>query len=82
MKANKFLTALCLSLALCNPAFCGDATGCRRGHFREWVKAVFTVTCKSCKSGQDAPAPEAAPKDAPKTDAAPTPPTPAATKAP
>ena len=70
-----FLAAVCLSLALCPRAFSGDPqSGCRKGHFREWLRAVFTVQCKTCK---DPPAPEPAAKDAPTTDAAPATPAPA-----
>ena len=81
MRTKIFLAAMCVSLALCTQAFSEDAPKCRGGHFREWVKAVFTVQCKTCIFSQNPPAPEPAPteapKDAPKTDAAPSPPAPA-----
>ena len=81
MRTRMFLAAMYLSLALCTQAFSGDTSnGCRKGHFREWVKAVFTVQCKTGPFCQNPPAPEPAPKDAPKTDAAPAAPAPAASK--
>ena len=79
-----FLAAMCLSVALCTQAFSGEpqSGSCRKGHFREWLKAVTTIQCKTCIFCKNPPAPEPAPteppKDAPKTDAAPTPQAPAA----
>ncbi len=72
MKTKMFLATMCLSFALCTQAFSGDASpqsGCRKGAFRGWLKAVFTVQCKTCIFCKDPPAPEPAPADAPKTDA-------------
>ena len=80
MRTKMFLAAICLSVALCTQAFSDDAPKCRKGHFREWLKAVTTVQCKTCIFCKNPPAPEPAPeapKEAPKTDAAPTPPAPA-----
>src|SRR5271166_1619241 len=65
----------------CAPASCAKACGCEsgcgsgcccQGHVAEWLKAVFTVKCKTCILCQNPPAPEA-PAAAPKTDAAPAP---------
>ena len=75
MRTKVFLAAMCLSVALCTPAFSGDSCSpqsgrCRNGHVREWLKAVVTVQCKTCIFCQNPPAPEPAPKDAPKTDCA------------
>jgi hypothetical protein len=83
MRTKMFLAAMCLSVALCTQAFSGEpqSSGCRKGHFREWLKAVTTVQCKTCIFCKNPPAPEPAPdapKEAPKTDAAPAPPAPAA----
>ena len=63
MRIKMFLAAICLSVALCTPAFSddsGSAPGCRRGHFREWAKAVFSVQCKTCLFRPNPPAPAAA----------------------
>ena len=79
-----FLAAMCLSVALCTQAFSDEPQSSRlpKGHFREWLKAVTTVQCKTCIFRKNPPAPEPAPdapKEAPKTDAAPAaPPAPAA----
>ena len=78
-----FLAAMCLSVALCTPVFSDDssASKCHTGPFRGWLKAVFTVQCKTSIFCQNPPASEPAPKDepkdAPKTDAAPSQPAPA-----
>ena len=83
MRIKVLLAVMCLSVALCTQAFSGEpqSSGCRNVHFRGWLKAVFTVQCKTCIFRQNPPAPEPAPqdtpKDAPKTDAAPVQPAPA-----
>ncbi len=87
MRIKMLLAATCLSIALCTQAFSddnGSGSCCRKGHVRGWLKAVFTVQCKTCIFCPNPPAPaaapEPAPKDAPKTDAAPPPATPAPNK--
>jgi hypothetical protein len=80
MRTKTFLSVLCLSLALCTQVFGGDdapQSACRRVRVRGWLKAVFTFPHKGANSSPDTPAP----KDAPKTDAAPPSPAPAANKA-
>ena len=74
-----FLAAVCLIVALCTQAFSDEpqSSGCRKHAFRGWLKAVFTVQCKTGPFCKNPPAPEPAPKDAPKTDAAAPPPAPA-----
>ena len=42
-------------------AGCGCDSGCAKGHFAEWLEAVFTIKCKTCILCQNPPAPERQP---------------------
>lgn len=79
MKIKRFLAAICLTAALCTPAFSdsGASQPCcgSKIHLRKWAKAVFKWDCKCgpfCVKPPEPPAaPEPAkeaPKDAAKTD--------------
>ena len=79
--SRAFSDSCCAPACCAKPACCEKACGCENGcgcgsgccgngHVCEWLKAVFTIKCKTCILCQNPPAPET-PAEPAKTDAAP-----------